>query len=276
MRARILTAVLVGSLALTAVSRPEPWPVALLLAAVAGVACWELLALLRVWGAAVAAFCLGGVAFAAAEGLGSAWQRWGTAPQIGWWLALGIALQLAGVAALCGRGRPQAGNGTPAAILGPLWILSPLAAAFLLQRAGASTATGWHASPLLLLLLPVWAGDTAAMLVGRRWGRRKLAPTVSPGKTWEGASANLLAATGVGILSSLWFGVPLAAGAACGLACGTLGQAGDLFESWLKRRAGVKDSGTLLPGHGGVLDRIDALLFSAWPVVASLWAFGAL
>ncbi|MEJ5170950.1 MAG: phosphatidate cytidylyltransferase, partial [Fimbriimonadales bacterium] len=115
-----------------------------------------------------------------------------------------------------------------------------------------------------------------AMLVGRRWGRRKLAPTVSPGKTWEGASANLLAATGVGILSSLWFGVPLAAGAACGLACGTLGQAGDLFESWLKRRAGVKDSGTLLPGHGGVLDRIDALLFSAWPVVASLWAFGAL
>lgn len=257
-------------------SRPEPWPATLLLSAIAAIACWELLSLLRVWGAGLAAACLGGLAFVAGEGFASAWQRWAGQPSAGAWVAFGLAAQAVGVVALIGRGSPQTGAGTVGAILGPLWILSPLAAAFLLQRLGAHGAAGWHASPLLLLLVPVWAGDTAAMLVGRRWGRRKLAPRVSPGKTWEGALANVAAALAGGLLAAAATGAPPAAGLACGFASGTLGQAGDLFESWLKRRAGVKDSGSLLPGHGGVLDRIDALLFSAWPVAGVLWAFGIL
>ena len=249
---------------------------ALLLATIAGVACWELLSLLRVWGAALAAACLAGLAFLVAEGLSAALQPRAGEPVGASWIALGLAAQAIGVAALSGRGSPKTGAGSMGAILGPLWILSPLAAASLLHRVGAQAASGWHASPLLLLLVPVWAGDTAAMLVGRRWGRRKLAPRVSPGKTWEGAAANAAAAGLGGILAAWATKTPPAAGLACGLACGTLGQAGDLFESWLKRRAGVKDSGALLPGHGGVLDRIDALLFAAWPVAAVLWAFGIL
>lgn len=126
--------------------------------------------------------------------------------------------------------------------------------------------------PLLLLLLMsvAWISDTAAYFAGRRFGRHKLAPSISPGKTWEGVGGAMLAVSAYAalwsyawqayfppVLESMRFG---AIGAPLFLWLLTaLGIYGDLFESALKRRAGVKDSGTLLPGHGGVLDRIDAL-----------------
>jgi phosphatidate cytidylyltransferase len=123
-----------------------------------------------------------------------------------------------------------------------------------------------------MAILPLWAGDTAAIFVGRAIGKRLLAPKISPKKTVEGSIANLiaclLAAWGLGA----WMGIPAAQSIACGLAAGTLGQAGDLFESWLKRRADLKDSGSILPGHGGVLDRIDSILFTA-PAVAMILLF---
>ncbi len=131
-------------------------------------------------------------------------------------------------------------------------------------------------SLLLFLFFVVWAGDIAALYVGRAWGRRKLAPSLSPGKTWEGSAASiagsllitllllLLAASltrrSVEILSypgSTLRWLILAA------LLNIAAQIGDLAESAMKRGAGAKDSGTLLPGHGGVLDRIDALLFAA-------------
>ena len=128
----------------------------------------------------------------------------------------------------------------------------------------------WDPRPIvLMLLLPIWAGDTLAYLGGRKWGRTPLAPEISPNKTREGALAGLAGALVVAVLTGRWLGVPLGASLLVGVAVGYVGPAGDLLESLLKRRVGLKDSGTLLPGHGGVLDRIDSLLLAA-PVVALL------
>lgn len=117
---------------------------------------------------------------------------------------------------------------------------------------------------LLLFLSIVWIADTAAYFAGKGWGRRKLAPDISPGKSWEGVMG---AAAVLGIYYVvLWFIVPPTdrhfhfwAGAVLVAVLFALSIEGDLFESWLKRQAGKKDSGNLLPGHGGVLDRIDGL-----------------
>ena len=132
-------------------------------------------------------------------------------------------------------------------------------------------------SLVAFLLCVVWAGDIFALYVGRAWGRLKLAPTLSPNKTWEGAlgslAGSLLAAGGLLGLEHLfttqwdkvWLSYPENLWYWMGLAVlvNVAAQVGDLVESALKRSAGVKDSGSLLPGHGGVLDRIDALLFAA-------------
>ena len=116
---------------------------------------------------------------------------------------------------------------------------------------------------LLFTLVVVWVGDTAAYFVGRAVGRTKMAPQLSPGKTWEGAAANVIGSLAVGVIFSRWMQIdPLHMVAMGGLAS-VAGQAGDLLESAYKRSAGVKDSGTILPGHGGVLDRIDALILAA-------------
>jgi phosphatidate cytidylyltransferase len=119
--------------------------------------------------------------------------------------------------------------------------------------------------PLLLLFTVtlVWVGDTAAYFTGRSIGRWKLAPEISPGKTWEGAAANLLGALLVAALFGRWTRIPPAHMLGMAVAGNVAGQLGDLFKSTWKRGAGVKDSGTILPGHGGMLDRIDALILAA-------------
>ncbi|MFN3876240.1 MAG: phosphatidate cytidylyltransferase, partial [Flavobacteriales bacterium] len=181
-----------------------------------------------------------------------------------WWLhhdrgaIMGVAL-LAAAAGFIAIGAARSHARSRAlrfAILSLAWLALPMACAPLLVAL----------DPLLFigLMLLVWTNDTGAYLVGRLIGRRKLMPAVSPAKTWEGfvggAVLTLLAA---------WFWAPrcpslggavwMMAGAAVSIAA----TAGDLFESWLKRRAGVKDSGRLMPGHGGVLDRFDGYLFAA-------------
>lgn len=125
---------------------------------------------------------------------------------------------------------------------------------------------------ILWTILVTAAGDTVAYYVGSLWGKRKLLPRVSPGKTVEGALAGLVGNGVSGLLYGLLFFQPVATleGVLLALVVGALGQMGDLSESMLKREAGVKDSGWLLPGHGGVLDRLDSLLFSA-PLVF-FWA----
>ena len=115
-------------------------------------------------------------------------------------------------------------------------------------------------SPMLLLavMMTVWIADTAAYFAGKKYGRHKLAPAVSPGKTWEGVAGAMLGVTAYGVVLSQAFDLSywLVVGL---LALTVLSIVGDLFESLLKRQAGIKDSSNLLPGHGGVLDRIDGL-----------------
>lgn len=130
-------------------------------------------------------------------------------------------------------------------------------------------------SLLLFLLLAVWSGDIAALYIGKRFGRHKMAPKLSPGKTWEGAAASLAASALVAVFL-MWLAGFLTNHSVFGLSyagpwfywiilaivLNAAAQMGDLLESGLKRGAGVKDSGKLLPGHGGMLDRIDALLLA--------------
>jgi phosphatidate cytidylyltransferase len=125
------------------------------------------------------------------------------------------------------------------------------------------------------VLLVIMSGDSAAYFIGRRFGRQKLAPVLSPGKTREGAWGYLAGSIGVAGLGLSFMPLAIGIAEALLLACllSILGQFGDLFESWIKRVFAVKDSGKLLPGHGGILDRIDSLIFPAVFVSAYLKVF---
>lgn len=129
---------------------------------------------------------------------------------------------------------------------------------------------------VLYVLVLIWVADSAAFFAGRRYGRHKLASRVSPGKSWEGVAGGLLAVAVLALLCAL--GAGASSGALVGFVALSLAVAGasvvgDLIESLFKRRAGVKDSGSLLPGHGGVLDRIDSLT-AAGPCFAAGWLVG--
>lgn len=130
---------------------------------------------------------------------------------------------------------------------------------------------------ILWLLAVMFGGDTAAFYCGRAWGQKKLYPEVSPGKTWAGAWGGLAACLAVGILLGKWLFPPMSYWALglLSLTLALVGLVGDLFESMLKRQAQVKDASQLLPGHGGMLDRLDSLLFAAPAVVyARLFLIG--
>jgi len=134
--------------------------------------------------------------------------------------------------------------------------------------------TGSGGVNVIVLLLIVWASDIGAYMAGRAIGGPRLAPAISPGKTWSGALGGLAAAAAVGASASaiLGNGAPSSRSVALAVLIGVVSQAGDLFESLLKRHFGVKDSGTMIPGHGGLLDRLDAVL-SAAPAAALLALF---
>lgn len=127
---------------------------------------------------------------------------------------------------------------------------------------------------VLLLFFVVWSSDTAAYFVGTSFGRRPLAPRVSPKKTVEGAVAGVLGALFAAFLASVWFyrRLSLIDCVVLGLGLGTIGLLGDLVESMLKRGAGLKDSASLVPGHGGILDRVDSLLY-AGPLLYYYYVF---
>jgi phosphatidate cytidylyltransferase len=124
---------------------------------------------------------------------------------------------------------------------------------------------------LLFALVLVWLGDTLAYFVGRAVGRLPLAPEISPKKTWEGAAGNLVGALVAGGAFAWWLKAEPAPWLMAAALANVAGQFGDLAESAFKRGAGVKDSGTLLPGHGGLLDRIDSLIFAAPVVWCYFW-----
>ncbi|MCY3546246.1 MAG: CDP-archaeol synthase [Gemmatimonadetes bacterium] len=271
LRARFAVALVGVPVALLAI-HAGGWYLGGLLAVLAGVAALEFQALARVAGGRPVGWL--GIPAASMLVLLAAYE-----PTFGAWadraLALLLALVIAAlVVAVSRRGTADAPLlSVTATVAGVLYTGGTLAFAVLLRHLPDSMAAGAR-DPLegrLLVLYPlvvIWASDTAAYFAGKRFGRTRMAPRVSPGKTVEGGVAGLAAAVVVGALAGLVmrdlasFPVSPAIGALVGLALGVGGQLGDLAESLLKREAGVKDSGTLLPGHGGVLDRFDALFFS--------------
>ena len=208
-------------------------------------------------------------------------QKWGAAPfdpvaylsaaaLIAWPSAAVSVLLLTALGALALTMLPRRPleSALPAAaatLLGVAYVGLPMALLADLRRLPQGAL--W----VIYVLLITWISDTAAYFAGRAFGKRKLAPRISSGKTWEGAVASTVAAAvfGAGFAAWRFPDVPLLASLAMAIAVNLAGQVGDLAESALKRGTGVKDSSALLPGHGGLLDRIDALLFAA-PV---LWYY---
>lgn len=266
---RVLTAIVLLLVLLGTLMAASPWPLILLLLVLAGCALWEWLrlSLAPAWQAAapwVAAF----------TSIVLFWLVWTWMPSTA---AVPAATQLVhpGVMILALAGwallaLPQVLQGYTAerrvpllmSLFGVLAIVAAWSALVLIfVRFGA-----WC---LVSMMALIWFADIAAYFTGRALGKRKLAPKVSPGKTWEGAIGGVLAAAAWttataavpgsfgAILAQQW-PLPVVFLLACVLAA--ISIVGDLFESLLKRRAGVKDSSRLLPGHGGVYDRIDALL----------------
>ncbi len=170
---------------------------------------------------------------------------------LGWiplfcWVALAPGFRAGGLAAIAG-----------------LWALAPtwLALARLYEQAGIGRQL------VVFVLLLAWAADIGAYFAGRRFGRIRLAPVVSPNKTWEGVLGGLIAGFIVALVARAWFKLPAPAFLSLCIAAVLVSVVGDLLESMFKRQQGLKDSGSLLPGHGGMLDRIDSLTSSV-PLLA--------
>jgi phosphatidate cytidylyltransferase len=140
------------------------------------------------------------------------------------------------------------------------------------------SATGFARGPVIVLwlVLMVCAADIGAYFAGRAFGRRRLAPHVSPGKTWEGALGGLLMAALVAGCGAVYFDLPRLAAVAFGCGVGIFSIIGDLTESMFKRAAALKDSGTLLPGHGGLLDRLDSVTAAAPLYALGLFSSGVI
>lgn len=213
---------------------------------------------------------------------------------IAFWLLTSVAgLLMMGEWATLHRADPRTRRNCQFAISVPLAILCPLAAgpdafalglvagaaffvAAMTRRSGLGWGVGYVGLPIFAILLLraqpdrglllafwamalVWATDIGAYFAGRAIGGPKIAPAISPSKTWAGLGGGVVAATAFAFALHVWAGLPFRLILWTPLLA-VLAQVGDFYESWLKRRAGVKDSGTLLPGHGGVLDRLDGLV----------------
>jgi phosphatidate cytidylyltransferase len=172
---------------------------------------------------------------------------------LGWWIVAFLWISLAP-----GSHNRATVAGSGLLVLVPAWV----AIAHLYLQPGDGLATRGPQLVLFLLLL-VWAADTGAFFAGRRFGRIKLAPRVSPSKTWEGVLGGLAAAVAVAAVGAWWFHLRRVAFLSLCLAVVLISIVGDLTESMFKRYAGVKDSGSIFPGHGGVLDRIDSITAAA-------------
>lgn len=265
---RILTALVLLLIVVAALRAPGPWPFLALLCVLAGCALWEWLRL--VLNAAWPRWVVPILTVSGLLGLSWSWVQPGDqalAWQMGFesvLLPLVAAFWVIPAVLMVLRARPVWPFGPR--MLGVCAVLSVCAVWYALSAFFLRFGAGC----LLSLLILIWCADIAAYFTGRTLGRHKLAPRVSPGKTWEGAAGGVLAAT-VWLLASAWwwpesFGALLLARwsmsglIAVGVFLAVMSIIGDLFESLLKRRAGVKDSSRLLPGHGGVYDRIDAVM----------------
>jgi phosphatidate cytidylyltransferase len=265
LRTRIITATVLALILLAGLYRLPPAMAVAAFGAVFTIGAWEWSAFggLRAWPAR------GAYAAAAALVMFAAW-RWTWNPShlllllgaaCAWWV---IALVW-----LCAF--PSRQNPLFVLACGLPVLVPPFVALARLQISANGVAHGPQA--VLGLVLLVISADIGAYFAGRRFGKRKLAPRVSPGKTWEGAVGGLGVVALVAWGGAAHLGLPLPAAVAFGCAVGIFSVIGDLTESMFKRAAGLKDSGSLLPGHGGLLDRIDSVTAAA-PLYA-LGLFGS-
>jgi phosphatidate cytidylyltransferase len=265
---RILTAAILGGLLLVGLFALEPKFTVLAFGGLLTVGAWEWAG----FGGLRAAPARLAYAAAIAVLLFASW-RWTGDPRhllillgaaCGWWVAAFLWLLIAPL-----RHQPAL------ALLCGVPVLVP---AFVALARLATASHGPVRGPqiVLWLIFLVIAADIGAFFVGRRFGRRKLAPRVSPGKTWEGAAGGLCAVGMVAAGGALHFGLPVLLSLAFGCAVGILSVVGDLTESMFKRSAGLKDSGMLLPGHGGILDRIDSVTAAAPLYALGLFGTGVI
>lgn len=269
---RVLTAIVLLAVLLGALAAPSAWPLVLLLVVAASCALWEWLRLTTSPGAqnvaVVIAVALGAVMAVSAAGWihggeMTHWASWVSYASNGWVTPIVVLVWVVAATIMVVRGRtdaPAPSGGLRIFAIFAVWAAWAALVQFYLVF-GA-----WF---LVSLMALIWFADIGAYFAGKAFGRRKLAPRVSPGKSWEGAIAGVVAAVVWVAVSSQWpgsfgailvHGWTLAGALVLAALLAALSIVGDLFESLLKRRAGRKDSSALLPGHGGVYDRIDALL----------------
>ena len=247
LRQRVLTAVVLAALLIAMLLWLPAWPTIAALTVLVLIGAWEWSAFLRLANGSRRA----GYVLLVAVLLAAAWRI--SATPAGLNLVLGAAL-LWWVAALLWivlaprRVAPWSAGAAGVLALVPSWVA-------LVRLLTAPKGAQW----VLFALVLVWVADIGAFFCGRRFGRTRLAPEVSPGKTWEGVWGAIAVSSLVALAGSEWFGVRRLAFLALCLAAVGFSIVGDLTESLLKRFAGVKDSGTVFPGHGGVMDRIDSL-----------------
>ncbi len=256
--ARIVTALIFGT-AITAALLFAPSPVTaavLALLWLAGVWEWAAFAKLPAAGRIVYTSL-----FAVAMALG--WWLDG----VGWQFLLGAAIAWWVFALVLVVRYPRSFSALFAALAGIVVLLPSWT---LLVRLHGEGALG--AGLAFTLLAIVWAADVGAYAAGRLFGRTKLAPAVSPGKTWEGVTGGLVTAGLAAALAAQWLDLPMARLVVLGVTTALISVLGDLTQSMFKRNVGLKDSGKLLPGHGGVLDRIDSLTAAVPAFVVGLWA----
>ncbi|HUN25226.1 MAG TPA: phosphatidate cytidylyltransferase [Steroidobacteraceae bacterium] len=263
LRTRIVTAAVLIAILLAVVLWMPPFATTVALTLVVLAGAWEWSAFLRTPPPAVRALYVAAVAAL----LPVIWQ-FAALPE-GTVTVLAIALLWWVVALLWVIFAPRRAARWSAALAGVL-ALVPAWLALMHLRLAVPRGAQW----LLFVLLLVWVADIGAFFVGRRFGRNRLAPEVSPGKTWEGVLGGVAVSALVALAGSGWFGVaPIVFVPLCLVAVG-FSVVGDLTESLLKRFVGMKDSGTLFPGHGGVMDRIDSVTSAAPILVFGLLALG--
>ncbi len=263
LRTRIITAVVLVALLLAVVLWLPPIATLIVVTAVVLAGAWEWSAFLRAPAPALRVLYVGIVAVL----LPLVW--WLTATSTGTKVVLAIAVLWWMVALMWVIFAPRRAASWSAALAG-LLALVPTWVALVRLRLDMSRGAQW----MLFVLILVWVADIGAFFAGRRFGRMRLAPEVSPGKTWEGVMGGVTLSVLVAIAGSQWFGIPPALFVPLCMVAVAFSVVGDLTESLLKRFAGMKYSGTLFPGHGGVMDRIDSVTGAAPVLFFGLFALG--